>query len=243
MNLKYSIIIPCNNEESFIENLLKDLSKQTIGVKSYEIIIVDNASNDKTAQIIWDFIYNKSSLKIKIIHELKLGVSIARNSGAKIASGEILVFLDADNRVSENFLQNIENKTTKKTIGGSFKTIPYDGNYLISFIFIILEIIKRYGFKPFGKSFINKEIFYKIGKFNENIVLGENVEIFLKLKKYCKKNKKKIIHIKETIYCSSRRFQMVNPHIILRSWFFAYLGNWKLKYKTMREINNYNKSE
>ena len=239
MNLKYSVIIPCNNEENFIENLLEDLNGQTINKKIYEIIVVDNASNDKTAQKIWDFIYNKSTMKIKIIHELKLGVSIARNSGSKIASGEILVFLDADNRVSKKFLQIIESKITKKTIGGSFKTIPYDGNYLFSFIFIILEIIKRYGFRSFGKSFISKEIFYKIGKFNENIVLGENVEIFLKLKKYCKKNKKKIIHITEAIYCSSRRFQKVNPYIILKSWFFAYLGNWKLKYKTMREINNY----
>lgn len=234
--LKYSIIIPCHNEEKFIYKILEDINNINYKKKDYEIIVVDNASTDKTCIKIWEFLYKKKITNLKIVHENIKGVSIARNTGADNSSAEYCIFLDADNRIGKEFLNNIDKKFKDDVIGASIKTLPFDGGKLIYLFFLIIDLIKKYSGRAFGKSVINKKVFKIIGKFNKNIVLGENVEIFTKLKKYCINNNKKISYIDSPIYCSSRRFSKENKFILLYKWLIAYLGKFNLKYKTMDEF-------
>ncbi|MBI4991346.1 glycosyltransferase family 2 protein, partial [Candidatus Gottesmanbacteria bacterium] len=93
-----SVIIPTYNEERHIEDCLSSLKKQTF--KKYEIIVVDDGSTDSTPKI-------ASSFNIKFISLQHKGPGNAKNYGAKIALGEILVFLDADMYVDEFYLDNI----------------------------------------------------------------------------------------------------------------------------------------
>jgi len=236
---KYSIIIPCHNEEKIIYKILEDLNDINYKKENYEIIVVDNASTDKTCIKIWEFLYKKKIKNLKIIHENTKGVSIARNSGADNTIGEYCIFLDADNRVDKEFLNNIDKKFVKNVVGASIKTIPFDGDKIIYLCFWIIDLIKRFSGRAFGKSVISRKVLNIIGKFNENIVLGENVEIFIRLKKYCKKNKKKIEYINTPIFCSSRRFFKENKFKLLYSWLIAYLGKFNLKYKTIKELEEF----
>jgi glycosyltransferase involved in cell wall biosynthesis len=86
---KVSVIVPVYNGESVIERCLNHLLHQKYPVEKLEIIVVDNGSTDKTVQII-------ESMGLKSFYAARKGPAAARNEGMKIASGEIVVFVDAD---------------------------------------------------------------------------------------------------------------------------------------------------
>ena len=100
--MRFSFIIPALNEEDYVEPCVRSIQGQTC--KDYEIIVVDNGSTDRTAEI-------ARQLGCKVVNEQKRGISHARNKGAKIAIGDILCFVDADGVVSNNWL-----KEAKKTL-------------------------------------------------------------------------------------------------------------------------------
>ena len=101
MNNKISIIISAFNEEKVLANCLGSLSRQTI--KDLEIIVVDDGSTD-------------GSRKFATLSQNHQGPGAARNLGANKATGEILVFVDADMEFAPEFIEKltkpiIENKT------------------------------------------------------------------------------------------------------------------------------------
>lgn len=99
---KISIIIPAYNEENYIGNLLDGIGKQA--TKPFEVIVVDNNSKDNTKKEAERF---SKSMPLKIINigEAR-GAGAARNAGAEVAGGDVLLFLDSDVEILENFLQN-----------------------------------------------------------------------------------------------------------------------------------------
>lgn len=100
--MKISVIIPAYNEEDVIERCIKSILEQDY--KNYEVIVVDNNSTDNTQKTVKS-LRNK---KVKLVEEKKKGVSNARNKGARVAKGNILFFLDADEYLEPNALKNTE---------------------------------------------------------------------------------------------------------------------------------------
>ncbi len=96
---KISVIVPAYNAENTISSCLNGLVNQTIPDDQYEIIVVDDASVDKTSAII------QSYPNIRYLNISHGGPSAARNEGAKAAIGDILVFTDADCVPSQDWLQ------------------------------------------------------------------------------------------------------------------------------------------
>src|SRR3990170_5565992 len=102
----FSIIIPTLNEERYLPHLLEDLSKQTF--KDFEAIIVDGHSNDATVAQALKF---KGKLpELSILQSKERNVSFQRNLGGEKAEGSWLIFMDADNRVPEYFLEGVKYK-------------------------------------------------------------------------------------------------------------------------------------
>ncbi len=97
--MKISVIIPTYNAESTLPYLLDSLSNQSI--QDFEVIIVDDNSDDNSSQIA------KSSPYKLIQLQKNYGPAYCRNIGAENAQGEILVFTDSDCRVHEKWLENI----------------------------------------------------------------------------------------------------------------------------------------
>lgn len=88
-----SVIVPAYNSEAFIHETIESIQKQTY--ENWELIIVDDCSDDKTVQIINK--YMKDDLRIKIIEQNEnKGTAVARNIAVKKARGEYLAFLDSD---------------------------------------------------------------------------------------------------------------------------------------------------
>jgi len=109
--MKISVIIPTYNEENHISECLDSLSTQTY--QDYEVIVVDDGSTDKTVSII-------KSKRIKVLSQEHLGAGSARNLGSKNAKGEILVFIDADMIVSQNYLEQISKPIIEGNSKGTF---------------------------------------------------------------------------------------------------------------------------
>ena len=94
-----SVIIPCFNAEKYIAECLDSVLKQTY--KDFEILCVDNNSTDSTRDRIQEYV-NKFPEKIRLLEEKNSGASIARNTGFRNSSGDIIQFLDADDILDKN---------------------------------------------------------------------------------------------------------------------------------------------
>ena len=101
--MKYSIIVPAYNTEKYIDKCLKSIFSNTY--KNFEVIIVNDGSTDKTEDIINKYI--KKYDDIIHIKQKNMGLSMARNNGVKKATGDYLLFIDSDDYVEKNLLENI----------------------------------------------------------------------------------------------------------------------------------------
>ena len=97
--MKVSVVIPVFNEEKLIARCLTALQNQT--KKPFEIIVVDNNSSDKTAEIAKTF-------PVRIVTEKKQGIISARNTGFNAAKGDIVGRIDADTLVPPNWIEEIQ---------------------------------------------------------------------------------------------------------------------------------------
>ncbi len=101
-----SIIIPCYNAEKYIENCLKSLVENSGGILSaFEIIAINDGSTDNTLEILESFA--KKFDTIKVINQNNMGSSVARNKGMENSSGEYIWFIDADDYILANTLEQI----------------------------------------------------------------------------------------------------------------------------------------
>ena len=99
---KVSIVVPIYNREKFLDKCISSLLKQTY--KNIEIILVDDGSKDNSLDICNS--YAKNDNRIKVIHKENGGVQSARNRGIDEATGYYLCFTDADDYVSDKFIEN-----------------------------------------------------------------------------------------------------------------------------------------
>lgn len=104
MQKKISVVIPAYNEEHYIGDALTALSHQTFSRDAFEIIVVDNASTDRTSEVAHAYGADK------IILELRKGTNRARQTGLEQSTGEIVAFLDADCIAPKNWLSKIHSK-------------------------------------------------------------------------------------------------------------------------------------
>lgn len=230
MKKLFSIIIPTYNEEKCIEMLLRSLRRQTFSSERVEVIIVDNGSLDKTIHRIKAYSQRYSRPIIHLSKESNKHVSSARNKGAKIAKGEFLVFLDADNIVHEEFLEEIYNFILKGYKAGTICTLALEDSSKGHILFLLLECIKILCNKPFGKNFCSRDIFRRVGGYNETISIGTNVDFLTRVKKYLAMEKKSLAHIQKPIYASLRRFENSGYGEVLFKWFCGYIGIRKIAY-------------
>ena len=124
---KCSIIIASYNEAENLKNCLNSIENITYPRENYEIIVVDNNSTDNTEETV------KRFPKVVYLKEERQGASSARNKGIEHAKGEILVFLDADTTVTENWLASITapfGDTSTGAVGGAI--LPFNRNNIIS---------------------------------------------------------------------------------------------------------------
>lgn len=105
-----SVIVPVYNVEKYIEKCVDSLVNQTIEDK--EIILVDDGSTDNTSKILDEYAKKYPEI-VKVIHKENEGVSVARNVGIEIATGEYIGFIDSDDWVEFDMYEKLYNKAVE----------------------------------------------------------------------------------------------------------------------------------
>lgn len=100
-----SVIIPAYNASKTIAKTLLSLLDQTADADCYEIIVVDDGSNDDTLAVCTEFAQKHSN--IHVIHQPNGGVSAARNRGLSLARGHWVSFVDSDDCVTKDYVQTL----------------------------------------------------------------------------------------------------------------------------------------
>lgn len=226
-NLLISFIIVNYNGEKYLPRLIKSILTQSN--KSYEIIIVDNDSTDNSINKI-----NQDFPTVKIISSPNIGYGRGCNLGAKSANGKYLVFINPDNYLEPNYINNFVSTYEQKKSQYSepigcmnCKITNYTARHPKSSITSgsIIDIFGNPRQSPSGRSnddsfhvmgtglFIEKRIFNRVGKFNPNFFLyGEEVDLCWRLKTQGYRNiytdKTLLYHFGGASFGSNRPYQI-----------------------------------
>jgi len=185
-----SVIVPVYNGEKTIGQCIESLLAQNYPLDKYEIIVVDNNSKDKTAEIVKKY-------PVKYVMENKIQSSYAaRNTGAKVAKGEALAFFDDDQFADRNWLRNLLKEWGNKKIGafcGKIVALNSMGSLLEKFWGQDETTkIEKVKFNKENKHFLKfgagngafpKEIFDLLGGFNDTLFSMGDFDIALRLQK------------------------------------------------------------
>lgn len=184
MKPRFSVIIPALNEEKFLPKLLESLSLQT--QKDFEVIVVDGRSTDKTVAVAKTFEDKIPSLHV--IVSPKASLPFQRNLGASGASGEWLVFIDADSVLLPYFFDRIswfiKEKQPKFFTTWFSPDSDIHGDALLTLfsnMFIEGSLLFHRPLSPGPLTIVDRSSFDLLGGYNESLSFGEDYDLTRRL--------------------------------------------------------------
>lgn len=189
-DILYSLIIPAYNEEKLLGFCLDSLKTATAEIASQtEIIVVDNASTDNTAEI-------ARKKGAKVVFEEHRQIARARNAGAKAALGRYLFFIDADTTISSNLFNEARKKLESgKIIGGGARVeFSHQPRGLALFLLKFWTMISK-TLKLAAGCFIfcHADAFKEVGGFDTRLYASEELNLSAKLKNLGRKKKMRFV--------------------------------------------------
>lgn len=188
MEKKVSVIIPVYNAEKYITQCIESLLNQTL--RECEFIFINDGSTDNSEKIIED--YKKFNDRITLINQENQGVSIARNRGLDVSTGEYVGFVDADDYIEKDMYEMLYNaaKSGKcDVVISNFKSEMQGHGIITEYPFIVDTVLKKNYIEqellPYflrtdnlnttvNKIYRNKVIKGNNVKFPEKVELGED---------------------------------------------------------------------
>jgi glycosyltransferase involved in cell wall biosynthesis len=172
---RFSVIIPAYNSEKTLSSCLKSLADQSLSKSAYEVIVVDDGSNDATAHI-------AKSFKVKYIWQSNQGPATARNRGAAVAKGEIILFTDSDCVPDHSWIEEMVSpfqnpeivgvkgayKTKQGRLVARFAQAEFEDRYDYLQKSTLIDMVDTY-----SAAFI-KKVFLKMGGFDESFPVANN---------------------------------------------------------------------
>lgn len=185
-SLRFSVIIPTLNEEKFLPNLLESLTRQR--TKNFEVIVVDGFSHDATVAQAERFA--RRIRHLTIIPCSAAGVSMQRNLGAKAASADWLVFVDADSVLLPIFFDRVSEYIREKHPKFFTTWLKADGDdprdAILGFTLNMSvegAILIDRPWAPGPLTVIRKDIFDSVGGYDEDTSFGEDHDLSMTLHK------------------------------------------------------------
>jgi glycosyltransferase involved in cell wall biosynthesis len=177
-----SIVIPCYKQGHFLGEAIESVLDQTY--TNYEIIVVDDGSPDDTSQVASRY------AGVRLIRQENQGLSAARNRGIGESHGEVLVCLDADDRLLPGALESglacMAQRPESEFVFGRYRAIREDGaqSGVISDLYagdLYLGLLTRNCIGPVAPLIFRREIFDKVGGFDTNISPASDYDIYLRI--------------------------------------------------------------
>ena len=208
MNQKVSIVIPAHNEEHCLAATLEKVC--ALGYPDFEVIVVDNASTDRTSEIAQRF-------PVKLVHEEKKGLLHARERGRVEAQGEIIANIDADCLPDKDWLKKgVAILNAKQAVAVSGPYYYFDGSfifrstsffaqkYVYTAVSQLMQRTKGLGILIGGNTLIRTSALKNIGGYDTSILFyGEDTNTARKL---CTEGKI-VFSPRFVMPTSARRFQ------------------------------------
>jgi len=174
-----SFIVPAYNEETELPGTLQNVHSAAGGVGcDYEIVLVDDGSTDATASI-------GEKLEARVISINCRQIAAARNAGARAATGDVFIFIDADTRITADHVSNVIGALDSGYVGGGSRLrvddkIPRWGRILFA-TFTTVYFALQLGAGAF--LFTTRANFFAVGGFDETYFAGEEILFTFALKK------------------------------------------------------------
>ncbi|MGZ5005072.1 MAG: YpsA SLOG family protein [Chthoniobacterales bacterium] len=210
-----SFVVPAHNEEHELPETLRAIrAAADASARSYEVIVVDDASTDATTEIARQF--GARIVPVNFRH-----IAAVRNAGARVARGDILFFVDADTRIAAGHVIDALACLTSGYVGGSARIevdreMPRWARIYIK-TFCTLYFAANLGAGAF--LFTQRKWFETVGGFDEQFFAGEEVYLTIALKRL---GKFKIL--REPIVTSARKVRMHSPGFVLAQSCFIIFG-------------------
>ena len=234
--MQLSVVVPAHNEEAWLAATLDSIraAAEYLRARSevdIETIVVDNHSTDETASVARD-------RGATVVHEPVRGIGRARNAGARHATGDIFVFVDADVLVPHTLLQVIHTTMSNpQCLGGGVDTEYQPRRVAVGLYLRGWRLLARVtGMVQGATQFCRKSAFEQVGGYDENVWMGEDVDFYRDLRRLARKTRGTVRLIRTPrVRPSSRRFDdwplwriliWTNPVFIacFRRWKAAWAG-------------------
>ena len=234
-NIFFSIIVPAYNEESYIERTIDHLINLNYSADSYEVIIIENGSRDKTKEIIKkiipsNFIYDSIDIA---------GVSRAKNRGFSLISqlSEWLIILDADTILKDEFLNELNKYINQLDEGrytaGTPSVSPDSKSKKAKYWFEFYNFAHWLTRTTYSIQIVRSDMIKEI-QFDEELTFGEDTKFIEALKK----KGKFFFYRTDTVLTSTRRFDEIGYVNLLFIWMYMASIPYKfkklIKYKAIR---------
>lgn len=201
-----SVVIPAHNEEGRVGMTLDLLKRQTYPQDKFEVIVVDNNSTDRTAEV-------AQASGAQVIKEHRPGVAWAREAGWKVARGEIILSTDADVQPPDNWVEQMVNRFRQHpelvglTGGLRFFDKPWWFNgfaILLNPFLVYLGFLMSRGVYNFtgNNMAARKWVYEKVGGFNTGLHFGEDMDLARRIKQFGKIR----FYPGLVMWCSGRRY-------------------------------------
>lgn len=211
-----SFIVPAYNEEHELPRALASIrAAAEASGQSFEIIVVDDASTDATAEIGRDA--GAIVVPVRYRH-----IAAVRNAGARVSRGDVLFFVDADTAISPAHVTGALAALAAGCAGGGAPiimegSVPKWGPFFLRFFSTLYFTISNLGAGAF--LFTTRENFQTVGGFDEQFYAGEEVYFTMALKKL---GRFKLL--REPIVTSGRKLRMHTARHLLRRTFILLVG-------------------
>lgn len=194
---RISIIIPCRNEEKYIEGCLESIIKNDYEKEYMEVFVIDGNSKDSTRKIIESFVKKHSF--VHVLNNEKVTVPYAMNLGISKSTGDYIIRLDTHSEIPDNYFSELikwSKKLNADNIGAICITDVKNKNLKSNSIKKVLshrlgvgnsyfrtgiDKIKEVDTVPFGC--YKKDVFTKIGLYNTRLTRNQDIELNKRLKK------------------------------------------------------------
>ncbi len=177
-----SVVIPARNEAAFVGRAVQSVARQAWPLDRLEAIVVDNGSTDGTDRVVEALAPTLAPLRVVLVEEPRPGRGRAKNRGAAVAQGRILLFLDADSVMAPTLAAAV---IAHEHVGypvGSVRVIAETTDFFDRWFFELMEIGKTYFGVRAQMLYCTRACFESVGGFDETLEIAEDREFLQRAK-------------------------------------------------------------